>query len=141
MAKAAIIAGAVIRDSNGQYLMVQERKALAHGLWCFPGGHVDEGETLQQAAIRETQEEVGFDVEIIDPKPILVSHIAKVSHEYHAFLATITSGKLKVDYDDLLDAKWLSLDEVKALEADNKMRDPLVYKAILKAEAHENSRH
>ena len=33
------------------------------GEWCFPGGHVEDGETIQDAAIREAQEEVGYTAE------------------------------------------------------------------------------
>jgi 8-oxo-dGTP pyrophosphatase MutT (NUDIX family) len=142
MPEKSIIAGAVIRDDNRRYLVVQERKAKAYGLWSFPGGHVDEGETLQKAAIRETSEEVGLDVEIIYDKPILETRLVNEPNaEYTAFLAKIVGGSLKIDDEELLDAKWLYPDEVAALDSDGKTREPLIYEAILKAETYENPGH
>ncbi|HTY54630.1 MAG TPA: NUDIX hydrolase [Candidatus Binataceae bacterium] len=55
-------------------LVVKEKKLLllrrgispARGKWTFPGGYVDEGETPLQAALRETEEEVGMRVRVGD---------------------------------------------------------------------------
>lgn len=51
-------AGAVIRRPDGKFLLIQS----AQGVWGFPKGHVEAGETPLQAAIREVEEEVGLDV-------------------------------------------------------------------------------
>lgn len=48
---------------GGKTLFIHHRKLK---LWLPPGGHVDEGETPDQAAIREVKEEAGLDVELID---------------------------------------------------------------------------
>ncbi len=51
-------------DAPGQVLLV-ERKNPPHG-WALPGGFVDEGEALWQAAQREAEEETGLDVHLIE---------------------------------------------------------------------------
>jgi len=58
-----VAAGAVVEHQGGIVLLRREIDPRA-GFWVHPGGFVDRGETLEQAAIRETREEVGLDVEI-----------------------------------------------------------------------------
>ncbi|PZF75629.1 NUDIX hydrolase [Aestuariivirga litoralis] len=51
------VSAAVWRD--GRVLLV-ERAKPPRGMWAFPGGHVEPGETLQEAAARELMEETGM---------------------------------------------------------------------------------
>lgn len=56
--------GVVFRRINGQVLwLVQER--AGHGYWQLPKGHIEKGESSQQAAVREVKEESGITVRII----------------------------------------------------------------------------
>lgn len=48
---------AVIFDARGRVLLTRRRD---NGLWCLPGGHVDLGETIASAIVRETREETGL---------------------------------------------------------------------------------
>lgn len=48
--------------SQGKVLLVQRHTAPGKGLWALPGGHVDHGETSQQAVLRELTEEAGLDL-------------------------------------------------------------------------------
>lgn len=57
------IVGTIV-EQDGKYLLVQEGKPGREGRYTFPAGKVDDLETLEQAAIRETFEESGFEVEI-----------------------------------------------------------------------------
>jgi 8-oxo-dGTP diphosphatase len=58
-----LVVAAALVDVDGRVLIAQrpEGKTMA-GLWEFPGGKVDPGETPEQALIRELQEELGIDV-------------------------------------------------------------------------------
>ena len=53
----------IIELDNGKILLIK-RKNPPHG-WAIPGGFVDYGESLEQAAVREAKEETSLDVEII----------------------------------------------------------------------------
>ena len=51
---------AVIRR-GGRYLMIRRAQHLvAGGAWCFPGGHIEAGESSEEAIVREVAEEVGL---------------------------------------------------------------------------------
>ena len=110
-------------------LLVQEKSPKVYGLWNLPAGHVDPGETPVEAAVRETREETGLIVETIrdlGPQP-------DGDRFRHAFTARITGGKLQPDPNEVLGARWHTLDEIKALNAEGKLRAPWVYVAITKA--------
>jgi len=110
--KVEVVAGVVIKQ-NGKYLLLQEKQPKAYGLWNFPAGKVDLGETLEQAAIREAKEESGYDVELI--KEIATFHGKSTDVVKHAFASKITGGDLKFPQDEILDAKWFTLDEIKQM--------------------------
>jgi mutator protein MutT len=65
-----LVAGCLVIDS-GKVLLLRRGIDPQLGRWTFPGGYVDLGETPEQAAIRETREEVGMQV-----------HLGKVSGVY-----------------------------------------------------------
>ncbi len=128
------VAGVVLQNQDGEYLLVQEKISIAYGLWNLPAGHVDDGETLQQAAVREAEEETGFSVALTDME-VLVSESNKLgTRQLNSFKAHITGGKLAPQLDELLDAKWFSFDEVEQLSKMGKLRDPWVLASIKKSQ-------
>ena len=56
--------GAVIRDGQGRFLLVQRANEPGRGLWSLPGGRVERGESDAQALRRELAEEVGLQVRV-----------------------------------------------------------------------------
>jgi len=54
--------GVYIFNDKHQLLLGLRKSAHAHGTWCAPGGHMEYGETNEQAAIREAKEETGLDI-------------------------------------------------------------------------------
>ena len=67
-------AWAVIIDANGRLLLAERADKPQ---WNFPGGHVDAGETIRKAAIRETMEEVGVNIARFEYQRTLVSYLNK----------------------------------------------------------------
>lgn len=128
------IAGVVVQNDDGQYLMVQERQPKAYGLWGIPGGHVDEGETPQQAAIREAKEEVGLEVELISNKPLFFEHNDVKKLDFHGFAANLISGTLSPLKEELLDARWLTFEEIRKLNDAGKIRSSWIFESVRKAE-------
>ena len=110
-----VVAGVVIEKDN-KYLLVQEKKKSAYGLWNFPSGRVNTGETLEETAVREAKEEVGYQVKLI--KKIYVNPGSVDRPVKHIFVAEIVGGKLKFPKDEILDAKWFSFEEIKKMKDD-----------------------
>jgi ADP-ribose pyrophosphatase YjhB (NUDIX family) len=59
-------AGALIRDPEGRVLLIHQTYQRPP-LWLPPGGWVDRGETLRQAASREVREELGVEIDVGRP--------------------------------------------------------------------------
>lgn len=130
MTKVRHISGVVLRNDEGQFLLVQEGKPSAYGLWNLPAGHVDPGETLLDAAIREASEETGYEVRIVSETPLVDFYDAKIEHHFHVYRAEIVGGELVVDGTEILGVQWLSFQDVQALNDAGKLRAPFVYNAI-----------
>ena len=79
--KTILVVAAALVDSDGRVLIAQrpEGKQLA-GLWEFPGGKVEPGETPETALIRELEEELGIIVKQASLAPFVFA-----SHTYETF--------------------------------------------------------
>ena len=76
-----LVAACALVDADGRVLLAQrpEGKQLA-GLWEFPGGKVEPGETPEQCIIRELHEEIGIETDIPCLAPLTFA-----SHSYDEF--------------------------------------------------------
>jgi 8-oxo-dGTP diphosphatase len=59
-----IAVGTIIETEGGRVVLVKRAIEPGYGLWVFPGGYVDRGETLTSAAVREAREECGLEVRL-----------------------------------------------------------------------------
>lgn len=106
------IAGILLKKNN-KFLFVREKQSGVYGLWNLPAGHVDEGESLQEAASRECKEETGLEIEV--GQQLLQFTGDTADHEVHIFEGKIVGGEIAYDPEELLDAKWLTKEEIKTL--------------------------
>lgn len=84
------------------------------GRWSVPGGRVEPGETLAEAAAREAYEETGLEVRIGAELWSLLIPAGDVTYEVHDFEATVTGGTLRSG-DDAADVRWIPFSELDRL--------------------------
>ena len=123
---------AVVFNDKKQVLLA---KRTDNGMWCIPGGHVDLGETLVQACIRELYEETGLKGEVIrlvgiysDPENSL--HIAQ-GPEWHtvrvSFLCQIIGGTI-TSSEETSEIQYFDVHQLPLLITDHaqRVRDALL---------------
>lgn len=130
-----IVAGCVIKKDD-KYLLVQEKQQKVYGLWNLPAGYVDKDEEIEHAAIREAKEESGYEIELDGQIALYHEEIKRPLK--HIFKAHVVGGELKIQEDEILDAKWLSFEEIKQLDEQGKLRAPWIIDAIRKVEEADN---
>ncbi len=79
--KLVLVVACALIDADDRILLAQRPagKSMA-GLWEFPGGKVEEGETPETALVRELKEELG-----VETKPACLAPLSFVSHGYDDF--------------------------------------------------------
>jgi 8-oxo-dGTP diphosphatase len=102
-------------------LLVRRGQAPAEDLWAIPGGSVEIGETLQEAAEREILEETG--IQIRASKPIytfdVIDRDAAGKVRFHYVIVDLAADYVMGEPlagDDALEARWVSAREINGLE-------------------------
>ena len=125
-----VIAGCVVEKDN-KILMVQEGLDFCYGQWNYPAGHVDEFENITQAAIREVKEETGLDVKLKGVLPICETELRNETHIIIRFVAEVIGGKVQFDSNEILDVKWIDIEEIEKM-TEKELRNYEVGKTIIK---------
>ncbi|MGM5484083.1 MAG: NUDIX hydrolase [Nanobdellota archaeon] len=105
---------AVVVENNGKILLGQRNKKNANGLWVIPGGGIDFGERIKDAAEREIKEESNID--LFDLKFLFHKEIINIPGNFHAIVFFFKAkaknpDELKHD-DDLSEIGFFSKEEI-----------------------------
>ena len=118
MPKVAV--GAVV-FKNEHVLMVRRGQPPSEDLWAIPGGSVELGETLQEAAEREIFEETGIHIRAGEPvftfDAIDRDRAGKI--RFHYVIVDLAADYVRGDPkagDDAADARWISAQEINTLQ-------------------------
>ena len=110
-----VVVGAIVIH-DGRLLMVRRANDPSRGLWTVPGGRVNPGEYLAEAARREVAEETGVEVEVGELLGVLEVIGDEWHYVIHDYLATVTGDPTVTAADDAEEARWVPLKEVSLLE-------------------------
>ena len=109
-----VIVGGII-EKEGKFLMVQEAKKKCYGKWNFPAGHLEEGETIYDGAIREIFEETGCKVKLTGVLPICSFNKPEGTRILVKFTADVIEENITFDTDEILDVQWIDMDTIKSM--------------------------
>lgn len=107
--------GGVVRDPDDRLLLIRRARPPGQGLWSLPGGRVEEGESDEEALVREVREETGLTVRVGAPVgSIERAGPASTVFDIHDYAATVAGGTL-VPGDDASEARWVTAEEMPGL--------------------------
>ena len=110
--KELFVVAAIIKKDN-KILATQRGYGEFEGLWEFPGGKIEDGETKEEALVREIKEELNADI-------IVEKFALDLEWQYPNFYLYMSCFECVLESDiELLEhmgARWLSLDELDSVE-------------------------
>src|SRR4051812_36049702 len=98
-----VAVGTIIRTAQDRLLLLRRGIEPGYGKWVFPGGYVDRGEPLLDAAVREAREESGLDVRL-DGLVNVYSYSGRTP-VIVVYAATAIGGRLALDDESLESAE------------------------------------
>ncbi len=124
-----VAVGAIVIKDN-RVLLVKRSQPPGEGLWAIPGGGVELGETLQQAAEREIMEETGLTIQAKDP--VYTFEVIEPDDagrpRFHYVIVDLMADYVKGEVnpsDDASEARWVTPQELEHLPVSEATREVL----------------
>ena len=117
----------VVTNPAGEVLLIRRSD---NDNWAVPGGAIDLGESLVQAALRETREETGIDCEVTglvgiytDPRHvILYTSNGEARQEFSILLTAVPVGGEPAASDESSEVRWVARGDLLGYQLDRSMR-------------------
>jgi len=108
------VGGAVVRDDT--LLLVRRASRHGRGNWQLPGGFIEPDETIEQAVVREVQEEAGVTAAVEAVLGLRIRYdIENGNGIYVVLLLNLISGEPKADGHEVDHAEFFSLEQIRQL--------------------------
>jgi ADP-ribose pyrophosphatase YjhB (NUDIX family) len=112
-----VSAGGLVVDKSGELgLLIGRIDKRGRMLWSLPKGHIESGESPEEAALREVLEETGIKSSITRSLGVIdfwfMAEGKRIHKTVHHFLFAEKSGKLQAQLSEVDDVKWFPLDEI-----------------------------
>ena len=126
-----IVAASAVIIRDGKVLMIKRGHEPNKGRWSIPGGKIELGETVDEAAQREVFEECNIKIEILKllfvGEKIVRDDAGKVKYHYVLIdlLAEYKSGEIAAQ-SDAAEYRWVTAEELPGLDMTSQLRTLLV---------------
>jgi 8-oxo-dGTP diphosphatase len=120
-----VSAGGVAFRQNGDGYEIVIISMNPSGRWQLPKGLIDDGETPQIAALREVREEAGIETELLAPVETIDYWFVsdwdeirrRIHKQVHFYLLRYSGGDVADHDDEVLEARWVTVDEANEMLA------------------------
>jgi len=121
-----------VTNDAGELLLIRRSD---NDNWALPGGGVDIGESLTQAAVRETREESGIECQVTglsgiytDPRHlILYTSNGEVRQEFSIVLTAVATGGQLAVSSETTEARWVKPGDLASYQMDRSMRQRVAH--------------
>jgi ADP-ribose pyrophosphatase YjhB (NUDIX family) len=114
-------AGGLVVDRSGpkpRAALIARHDRRGRLVWSLPKGHVEAGETPEDAAVREVEEETGIRGTVVAPLGVIdfwfVAEQRRVHKTVHHFLLEAQGGELSDEDVEVVEVAWVDLDDLPA---------------------------
>lgn len=113
--------GLVVNNAHTHVVLIGRLDRKGTLLWSMPKGHIEEGETEEQTAVREVKEETGISARVREPLGTIdywfVAGRKRIHKTVHHFLLEATGGELSSADNEVTDVAWVAFEELVELLA------------------------
>ncbi|MFD2214655.1 NUDIX hydrolase [Metabacillus endolithicus] len=123
---------------NDKVLLIKENKPTVHNKWNFPSGRIEYSEDILEAAHREVKEETGLEIKLTGTTGVyqFMSSTNNQVFLFH-FIAEVTGGALSLEEDEIVDAKWIKVNQLSELK-EEELREAGVFNQMVQNLLSEN---
>ena len=132
----AMVGVAVVIFRDGRVLMAKRGKEPSKGKWSIPGGKLELGETIYEAARREVREECSVEIDVgdvVDAYDIIIRD-TDGTVKYHFvdvyFMAKYTSGEARAQ-SDVDECRWFTPEEMAGLDMPPDLKKLMIKHGII----------
>jgi ADP-ribose pyrophosphatase YjhB (NUDIX family) len=110
-------AGGLVLDAAGENaVLIGRLDRRGKLLWSLPKGHIEDGETVEQTAVREVKEETGISAHVLRPLGTIdywfVAERHRVHKTVHHFMLAADGGELSDEDVEVTEVGWVPLTEL-----------------------------
>lgn len=130
------VALAVVKNEN-KILLIKRDVPPFLGLWSLPGGKIEKGEHISEAAVREIKEEIGIETKFEKMLGVVSENLHEYDNTHHFLLFVCELSTLSINMKNLCaretiqDGRWFDLESIDKIKSDTTPSDFMMIKQMV----------